>query len=163
MSDEPGPGHPGGSPLRSFEAPIQAGRGGGAFVLIPFDIKAAFGSGRPRVRALVDRHEYRGSLMNMGQGHCLGIRKDVRAAIGKDIGDVVRIQVELDTEPRVVAVPDELSTALDAAPDAAARYAKLSYTHRREFAEWVAEAKRQETRDRRAAKAVEMILEGRTR
>jgi uncharacterized protein YdeI (YjbR/CyaY-like superfamily) len=97
------------------------------------------------------------------QGHCLGIRKDVRAAIGKDIGDVVRIQVELDTEPRVVAVPDELSTALDAAPDAAARYAKLSYTHRREFAEWVAEAKRQETRDRRAAKAVEMILEGRTR
>ena len=68
---------------RAFDAVIEAGSGGGAFVLVPFDVKEAFGSGRPKVRALIDGHEYRGSIANMGRGHCLGIRKDVRAAIGK--------------------------------------------------------------------------------
>ena len=57
----------------------------------------------------------------------------------------------------------EYETALAAQPAARERYEALSYTHRREFAEWVAEAKKQETRDRRAAGAVEMLLEGRTR
>lgn len=146
-----------------FDAVIEAGGGGGAFVLVPFDVKEAFGSGRPKVRALVDGVEYRGSIANMGQGHCLGIRKDVRAAIGKDIGDTVHVEVGLDTKPRVVDVPEELSDALAGAPKAKARYDDLSYTHRREYATWVAEAKKQETRDRRAAKAVEMILEGKTR
>jgi hypothetical protein len=148
---------------RSFEGVVEAGRGGGAFVLVPFDVKAVFGSGRPRVRALIDGHEYRGSLANMGHGHCLGIRKDVRAAIGKDVGDTVRIEVALDIEPRVVVTPPELEAAFREAPAARNRYDGLSYTHRREFAQWVEEAKRQETRERRARKAVEMILEGRSR
>ena len=147
----------------TFTATIEAGDRGGAFVFVPFDVKETFGSGRPKVRALIDGHEYRGSLANMGQGHVLGIRKDVRAAIGKDVGDEVRIEVELDTAPREVTIPPELVDAFATAPDAAERYASLSYTHRREYAEWVGEAKKQETRDRRAAKAIEMIREGKTR
>ena len=148
---------------RTFEATIEAGDRGGAFVFVPFDVKAAFGSGRPRIRALIDGHEYRGSLVNMGRGHVLGIRKDVRAAIGKDVGNTVRIDVELDTAPREVRVPPELAAVFADAPDAAERFQALSYTHRREYAEWVAEAKKQETRDRRAARAVDMLREGRTR
>lgn len=146
-----------------FDAIIEAGGGGGAFVLVPFDVKEAFGSGRPKVRALIDGHEYRGSIANMGQGHCLGIRKDVRAVIGKDVGDSVRIEVALDTAPRVVEVPDELSQAFARAPEARTSFDALSYTHRKEYAVWVAEAKKPETRDRRATKAVEMILAGKTR
>lgn len=148
---------------RAFDATIEAGRGGGALVYVPFDVKDAFGSGRPRVRALIDGHEYRGSLANMGSGHCLGIRKDVRAAIGKDVGDSVHVVVALDTAPRVVEVPQELDAAFAGSPEARVRYDTMSYTHRREYAEWVAEAKKPETRQRRAGKAVEMILEGRTR
>ena len=146
-----------------FEATIEAGSRGGALVHVPFDVKEAFGSGRPKVRALIDGHESRGSLANMGSGHMLGIRKDVRAAIGKGVGDRVSIELELDTEPRVVSVPDELAAALEAAPDAAERFAAMSYTHRREYAEWVLEAVKQETRDRRAGRAIEMIREGRAR
>ena len=97
---------------RTFEAVIQSADRGGAFVLVPFDVKEVFGSGRPKVRALIDGHEYRGSLMNMGAGHMLGMRKDVRAAIGKDVGDSVRVEVELDTAPRTVDVPVELRGAL---------------------------------------------------
>lgn len=144
-----------------FEAEILAGRGGGALVEVPFDVKAAFGSGRPRIRALIDGHEYRGSLAKMGGAcHILGIRKDVRAAIGKDVGDVVRVEVELDTEPRVVDVPAELAAALDGDAEARALFEEMSYTHRREYAEWVGGGKKGETRERRASKAVEMLLSG---
>lgn len=149
--------------IHRFEAVIEEGRGGGAFVPVPFDVKETLGSGRPKVRVLFDGHEYRGSIANMGQGHCIGVRKDVRAAIGKDVGDRVSVEVTLDTEPRTVDVPDELALALEAAPGAQDRYDALSYTHRREFAQWVGEAKKQETRDRRASRAAEMILAGRTR
>ena len=63
----------------------------------------------------------------------------------------------------MVVVPPELSDALADAPNAAARYEALSYTHRREYAEWVSGGKKEETRIRRAGKAVEMLREGRTR
>lgn len=143
-----------------FDATIEAAGRGGAVAYVPFDVKGAFGSGRPKIRALIDGHEYRGSLANMGHGHFLPIRKDVRAAIDKDVGEEVHIEVELDTAPRVVEVPDELERALAGSKPAHERYESLSYTHRREFAEWVAGGKKQETRDRRAWKAVEMLLEG---
>ena len=146
-----------------FEATIEAGRRGGAFVKVPFDVKRAFGSGRPKVRVRFDGHPYRGSISDMGEGPAIGVRKDVRATIGKDVGDAVRVEVTLDTEPRTVRVPEELARALEAAPGAATLYEGLSYTHRREFAEWVGGAKKPETRDRRAARAVEMIRAGETR
>ena len=148
-----------------FDAEIKAGRGGGALVEMPFSVRDVFGTGgQVRVKVTFDGHEYRGSLAPMGGGvHIVGVRKDVRAAIGKDVGDRVRVVVEPDTEPREVAIPEELAAALAAHDDAAAVYSSLSYTHRREFAEWVAEAKRQETRDRRATRAIELIRDGRSR
>ena len=145
---------------REFDATIEAAGRGGAAVAVPFDVREVFGSGRPRVRALIDGHEYRGSIANMGRGHVLGVRKDVRAAIGKDIGDRVHVVVELDTEERVVTVPEELARTLAGNRVAKERYGRLSYTHRKEYARWVGEAKKEETRDRRAERAIEMILSG---
>jgi len=145
---------------KAFDAEVLAGRGGGAGVEVPFDVKEAFGSGRPKIKATIDGYEYRGSLAPMGGCHVLGIRKDVRAAIGKDIGDIVRITVEPDLDPRVVDVPAELQAALGGHAQAKDLFEALSYTHRKEYARWVAEAKKQETRDRRAAKAIGMLLEG---
>lgn len=147
---------------RAFDATIEPAGRGGAAVAVPFDMKTVFGSGRPKVRALIDGHEYRGSLANMGNGHVLGVRKDVRAAIGKDVGDRVHVVVALDTEGRVVTVPDELERALAANAAVRARFGRMSYTHRKEYARWVADAKKQDTRDRRAERAVEMILAGRS-
>lgn len=129
---------------------------------IPFSVRDAYGTGgQVRVRATFDGHAYRGSLAPMGGGvHVLGVRRDVRDAIGKDVGDTVTVTLERDEEPRTVTVPPELAAALEDDAVAAGRFEKLSYTHRREFAEWVAEAKKAETRLRRAEKAVEMILGG---
>lgn len=151
--------------MQRFNAEIVAGRGGGALVEVPFSVREVYGTGgQVKVRATFDGHDYRGSIAPMGGGvHILGIRKDIRAAIGKDIGDSVEVTIVRDTEPRVVEVPPELAAAFEDAPDAAERYEALSYTHRKEYAQWVAEAKKQETKDRRAAKAIEMIRQGQTR
>jgi uncharacterized protein YdeI (YjbR/CyaY-like superfamily) len=76
------------------------------------------------------------------------------------VGDRVRVTVDRDDQPRNVKVPDELASALRDAPDAATRFEGLSYTHRKEYARWVGEATRQDTRDARAGKAVDMLRRG---
>lgn len=64
----------------------------GAYIEIPFDVKAEFGKGRVPVHATFDGEAYDGSLVRMGTPcHILGIRKDIRAKIGKQPGDTVRV------------------------------------------------------------------------
>ena len=64
----------------------------GAYVDIPFDVKATFGKGRVPVHATFDGEAYDGSLVRMGTpGHILGIRKEIRAKIGKQPGDSVEV------------------------------------------------------------------------
>lgn len=145
-----------------FDAVIEAGRGGGAMVHVPFDVRELFGTGgQVRVHATFDGEPYRGSLAPMGGGrHALGVTKTIRAAIGKGVGDDVRVTFRRDTDERKVVLPPELVAAFAGSPAAKRRYEGLSYTHRREYAEWVAEAKREETRKRRAARAIERLCAG---
>jgi uncharacterized protein YdeI (YjbR/CyaY-like superfamily) len=89
------------------------------------------------------------------------VNRAVKAATGVDAGDRVRVTMELDTEPRTVTVPADLRTALGADPVAKSAFAKLSYTHQREYVDWVEEAKRPETRSRRIAATVAGAREGR--
>lgn len=65
-----------------------------------------------------------------------------------------------DTAPREVEVPSDLASALEAVPAAAAHFGRLAYTHKREYANWIADAKRPETRQRRIEKAVQLLAEG---
>ncbi|MFO6447140.1 YdeI/OmpD-associated family protein [Erythrobacter sp. NE805] len=60
-------------------------------------------------------------------------------------------------------VPSAFAAALDAAPAARAAFDAFAPSHRREYVEWIAEAKRDETRDKRIAQAVEWLSEGRKR
>lgn len=144
----------------AFTAPIEPADRGGAYVTVPFDVEAAFGSKRPRVAATFDGVPYRGSLVRMGgPDHILIVRKAIREQIGKAPGDPVAVTVALDTAPREVAVPDDLAEALKAA-GARAAFDALSYTHRREYAAWIAAAKRPDTRARRIARTAERALEG---
>lgn len=64
----------------------------GAYVDIPFDVKEEFGKGRVPVHATFDGEEYDGSLVRMKTpNHIIGIRKDIRAKIGKQPGDLVKV------------------------------------------------------------------------
>ena len=146
---------------QTFTGRIQNAGGGGGFVEIPFDVEEAFGSKRPKVRALIEGVPYRGTLVRMGgERHMLLILKGIREQVGKTFGDEVKIVLEADTEPRVVAVPPDLMKELKKNKDAKAFFDKLAYTHRREYVRWIEEAKREETRARRVTKTIELLMKG---
>lgn len=120
------------------------------------------GKRAPLVVRIGDRSA-RVRLAVMGGQNCVGLSKAVRAELGVEIGDRVSAVVELDETPREVELPPELAAALATDAQARTAYDALAYTHRKEYAAWVGEAKRQETRDRRTAQALQMLREGKTR
>lgn len=146
---------------QTFTAVILNAGGGGAFVEVPFDVEAAFGSKRPKVKATFEGVPYRGILTRMGtEHHLLIILKEIREKIGKTFGDEVQITVEPDIEPRVIEIPTELKKAFKVEKQAKTFFDKLSYTHQREYVMWINEAKREETRQNRILKVVEMLKKG---
>ena len=142
----------------TFKATIQNAGGGGAFVEVPFDVEKAFGSKKPKVKALIEGVPYRGTLVRMGtECHLLLILKSIREQVGRTFGDEVKVSVELDVEERVAAVPLELKRAFKSDKQAKAAFEKLSYTHKKEYVTWIEEAKKEETRARRIAQTTEML------
>lgn len=133
-----------------------------AYVSVPFKTEEVFGKkGHIKVKAWFDGHPYRGLLSNMGTGsHIIILRKDIRKAIGKNVGDKVSVQLELDTEERKVELPDELKKALNKEPQAKKFFETLSYTNRKEYSAWVNSAKKVETRQKRLTETIRKLLEG---
>ena len=133
-----------------------------AYVSIPFDVEKVYGTkGQVKAKAWFDGVEYRGVLANMGPGcHVILVRKDIRAAIGKNVGDTVRVQIERDTEERVVEIPEPLAKALAENKKATTFFDTLSYTNRKEYARWISEAKKDETRTKRLEATIEKLLAG---
>lgn len=145
----------------TFTAVIQNAGGGGAFVEVPFDVEKAFGSKRPKINATIDGIPYRGTLVRMGsERHLLLILKSIREQAGKTFGDDVHLTVEADAAPRVVEVPGELKRAFKTEKEAKALFEKLSYTHQKEYVAWINDAKKQETRQARVIKTIEMLKKG---
>lgn len=142
-----------------FTAVLEAGRGGGAFVVLPDDVLAALGGGsRFRVRGSLGDVAFESSTMAMGGGRvCLGVHKATRHSAGVDIGDDVVVEVERDDRPRTLEIPADLGAALAEDPEARAAFDRLSFTHRREHIEALAGAKRTETRQRRLAAILDRL------
>jgi hypothetical protein len=140
-------------------------RGPAAAVVLDPDDVATVGEGAKRfpVAATINGHTWRTTVTRMGGEFLLGLNKEVRQAAGVEAGDTVDVQIELDTAPREVEVPEALAAALQGDPVAREIYEALAFTHRKEYARWIAEAKKEETRERRVAQALGMLREGRTR
>jgi hypothetical protein len=146
-----------------FRAVIEAGDGGGAFVVVPFDVEKTFGKKRVKIKALIDGEPYRGTLVRMGSPHhMLLVLKDIREKIGKTVGDEINVDLVEDLEERNVEVPADIQTAMKEKPDALDYFNHLSYTHQREYVQWVTEAKREETRQTRIKHMIEMLIQGKS-
>jgi hypothetical protein len=147
--------------ILEFDAVLEEVKGMEALTInFPYDTQELYGvRGQVKVKVTYDGVPYRGSLAKMGH-HChfLLVRKDVRKQIGKNAGDKVHVTVQRDTEERVVELPPELADLFVQNPEAQARYDKLSYTHRKEYVQWINEAKRPETRQNRLVKTIEMLM-----
>ena len=138
--------------------------GPAAAILLTDDEVAELGGGkRAAVRVTIGDRSARLRLAVMGGQNCIGLSKAARADLGVAIGDTVVARIELDTDPREVELPPALVEALETDPQAKRAFAALAFTHRKEYATWISEAKRAETRDRRVAQALQLLREGRTR
>jgi hypothetical protein len=129
-----------------------------AFIEVPFDVEKVFGAKRVKVKASFDGVLYRGLLVNMGGCHMIGVTRALRKQIGKHPGDIINVEIEKDTEERTIQTPEDLKKAL-AKASLTDIFDQMSYTHRKEYVQWITEAKKEETRKSRILKAVEMIKE----
>jgi len=150
-------------PAKTFTAELERVQKTATMFRVPFDLEEAFGRARPPVKVTIRGHTWRTTPgVYSGVGHIV-VNRAVKAATGVDAGDRVRVRMELDTEPRKVAVPRDLAHALAVDPAAKKAFASMSFTHQREYVEWVEEARRPETRTRRIAATVERVRHGVTR
>lgn len=133
-----------------------------AYVSIPFDVEKVYGTkGQVKVNATFDGYPYRGVLANMGTGcHIIILRKDIRQAIGKNVGDKIKIVLEQDLEQRKVEVPVDLKREFSAEPNASKFFNTLSYTNRKEYVGWINSAKKTETREKRLTDTIQKLLKG---
>jgi hypothetical protein len=143
----------------------------GAFIQLPFDVEAVFGKAKPKVLVTINDHTYR-STVAVYSGDCvhpapaacgrtgpprsylLPVNAQNAKAAGVQAGDTVTVTIAEDTAPRVVEPPDDLAEALQPVRE---QWDALSYSHQREYATWVEDAKKPETRARRIAQTVEKL------
>src|SRR3954447_4706588 len=140
-------------------------RGPAAAVVLDDEQVAAVGEGARRfpVTATVNGHTWQTTVTRMGGEFLVGLSKAVRAAAGAEAGDTVEVTLVLETAPREVEVPPALAAALAGDDLARRNFEAMAPSHRKEYARWVTDAKREETRERRIAQALEALREGRTR
>ncbi|MBN9325802.1 MAG: DUF1905 domain-containing protein [Cellulomonas sp.] len=128
-------------------------------IRIPDEAVAELGGGnRPKVVATVNGHAWRTSIARMGGAFWLGVSAENRAAARLAAGDAVQLDVELDSAPRTVEVPDDLAAALAAEPAAKAAFDALTDAHQRQHVLAVESAKKPETRARRVESVVQALI-----
>jgi hypothetical protein len=151
-------------PAMRFSATIYLGGKTATGIPVPDEVVTELGSGkRPAVRVTVAGHTYRSTVANMGSGYLIPLSAELRELTGLSAGDEVDVEVELDTQPREVTVPDDLKDALADEAAASQFFDGLSYSNQRGYVLWIEQAKKAETRQARVERAVSALREGKNR
>jgi hypothetical protein len=133
-------------------------------IRVPDEIVARLGAGkRPAVRVTINGHTYRSTVASMGGVFMVGVSAENRAGAGVAAGDEVDVGIELDTAPREVTVPSDFANALQRDKAAKRTFDGLSYSNKQWHVLSIEGAKTAETRQRRIAKSIGMLREGRAR
>ena len=143
-----------------FTTTIQ-GSGNKTGIEVPEEVVTALGAGRrPPVVVTMNGASYRSSIAVMGGRNMVGVSAANRQLTGVSAGDTVEVAMELDTQPRIIEVPEDLAAALESEPQAKAFYEALNYSSQRRYVEPITDARTAETRTRRVAKTVADLNSG---
>jgi hypothetical protein len=127
-------------------------------IRVPDDALAALGGGkRIPVRVTINGTRYASTIATMKGEPMIPVSAEIRAAAGIAAGDSITVELERDDAPRTVDVPAELADALQADPDAARRFAALSYSNQRRHVLSVSGARTDETRTRRIHRVLDEL------
>ena len=129
---------------------------------VPREVVEALGKGkRPPVIVTINGYSYRNTVAVYGDEYLLGVAAEHRQAAGVQAGDLLDVDLVLDTAPREVDVPADFAAALEADPEAQRFFESLSYSNKRRFTLSVEDAKSADTRERRIEKYVSQLHDGR--
>ncbi|MFZ0815544.1 MAG: YdeI/OmpD-associated family protein [Candidatus Sulfotelmatobacter sp.] len=132
-----------------------------AAITPPVDVPEFFGTrARVPIRGTINGYPFRSSLMRMGGCHMMPVNSTLCKGAGVKPGDTVDVVMERDEEERTVDAPLPLKKELAKSKTARANWEKLSFTHKKEMAICIVEAKREETRERRLAKVMQILKTG---
>ena len=146
-----------------FHSVVQLGGKTATGIPVPEEVVTSLGSSkRPPVRVTINGHTYRSTLASRGGQFMLPISAENRASAGVAAGDEVEVDIELDTEPREVTMPPDLTEALEREVETKRYFEGLSYSQRQRYVLPIEQAKTAETRQRRIGKALSMLREGRS-
>lgn len=146
-----------------FRAMVELGGKTATGIEVPETVVTALGSGKkPAVSVTINGYTYRSTVATMGGRFLLPVSAEVRASAGIAAGDEVEVELELDAAPREIQVPADFAAALTADADANHYFDQLSYSNKRRLVLAIDDAKTDETRQRRIAKTVAMLHEGRS-
>jgi hypothetical protein len=147
-----------------FRATVERSGKTATGIPVPETVVKGLGAGkRPPVRVTINGYTYRSTVAPMDGRFMIGVSAENRAAARVAGGDVVDVDVELDTAPREVAVPKDLAAALKKDAKARATFEGLSPSNQRWHVQSIEGAKTDETRRRRIAKSIAALREGRPR
>jgi hypothetical protein len=147
-----------------FHATVEQAGKTATGIQVPDGVVEGLGAGkRPAVRVTINGHTYRSSVASMGGRFMVGVSAENREAARVAGGDEVDVDIELDTAPREVTVPPDLAKALKRDAKAKKTFDGLSYSNKQWHVQSIEGAKSEETRQRRIAKSVGILREGRPR
>jgi len=142
---------------------LQTGKTTMGFEIPPAVVESLGAGKRPPVTVTINGYTYRNTVAVMGGAYMIGVSSEHRGPAGVSGGQEVDIDLALDTAPREVEVPSDLTAALDADPAARATFDKLSYSNKSWHVLQATGTKNPETRARRIEKSVAALREGRIR
>jgi hypothetical protein len=128
---------------------------------IPFNVEETYGvKSQVKVRGTINDIPFKSSLMPNGDGtHFMVVNKSIHDAAWVSSGDMVHIVMEQDKDIREVAVPEDLKNALERDDSAKENFEQLSYSHKKEYVDWIEQAKKEETRVKRVEAALLKLKE----
>lgn len=144
-----------------FHAIVQLNGKTATGISVPAEIVERLGSGkRPHVLVSINGYTYRSTVAPMGGVFMLPVSADTREKANIAAGDEVEVAIELDSNPREVTVPTDFADALDRDANARQFFDTLSYSNKQRLVLSIESAKAAETRQKRIAKVVSMLREG---
>jgi hypothetical protein len=147
-----------------FRATVEQAGKTATGIQIPDEVVEGLGAGkRPAVRVTIKGYTYRSTVASMGGRFMVGVSAEHREASGVAGGEEVDVEIELDTAPREVTMPPDFARALKKDAEATKTFEGLSYSNKRWHVQSIEGAKTDETRQRRMAKSVRVLHEGRPR
>lgn len=129
------------------------------FFIIPFKVEEVFGQkNHVKVKGTINGIEFRSSLTPRGDGnHYMVVSKSLQEAAGITRGDVIHVTMEPDNDERLVEIPEVLRQVFRENDEAGKTFEKLSYTRRKEYVEYIMDAKKDSTREKRITQMLEEI------